>query len=122
MKRRALLLRTTAIVLLLALAWIGLVGGARQLSISRSSGERWQTATQFVYGALALLSIGTVFRAGRLTPWIHSGFAVSAGLSAGLASVVWGDTSTTIGLGTGAVVCAAGLGVAWMLRRGSAPP
>jgi TRAP-type C4-dicarboxylate transport system permease small subunit len=103
-------------VLLLGLAWIGLSGGLHQLSQSRTPGQMVQTLTQFGFGVSALLSLVTTFRAQRLNPLMLVGWVISLSLAAGLASVVWGDTSLWVGLVAGSAALVIGLGIAWLVR------
>ena len=102
--------------LLLGLAWIGLSGGLHQLSQSRTPGQMVQTLTQFGFGFFALLSLVTTFRAQRWNPLMLVSWVISLSLAAGLASVVWGDTSLLVGLIAGSVALLIGLGIAWLVR------
>jgi ammonia channel protein AmtB len=103
-------------VLLLWLAWIGLSGGLHQLSQARTPGQMVQTLTQFGFGVFALLSLVTTFRAQRWNPLMLVGWVISLSLAAGLASVVWGDTSLWVGLVSGSAALVIGLGIAWLAR------
>ena len=102
--------------LLLSLAWIGLSGGFHQLSQSRTPGQMVQTLTQFGFGFFALLSLVTTFRAQRWNPLMLVIWVISLSLAAGLASVVWGETSLLVGLVSGSVALLIGLGIAWLVR------
>ena len=102
--------------LLLCLAWIGLSGGLHQLSQSRTPGQMVQTLTQFGFGVFALLSVVTTFRAQRWNPLMLVGWVISLSLAAGLASVVWGDTSLWVGLVSGSAALVIGLAIAWVAR------
>ena len=75
-----------------------------------------QTLTQFGFGVFALLSLVTTFRAQRWNPLMLVGWVISLSLAAGLASVVWGDTSLWVGLVSGSVALVIGLGIAWLDR------
>ena len=103
-------------VLLLWLAWIGLSGGLHQLSQSRTPGQIVQTLTQFGFGIFALLSVVTTFRAQRWNRLMLASWVLSLSLTAGLASVVWGDTSLAVGLISGSAALLIGLGIAWLVR------
>jgi len=102
--------------LLLSLAWIGLSGGFHQLPQSRTPGQMVQTLTQFGFGFFALLSLVTTFRAQRWNPLMLVIWVISLSLAAGLASVVWGETSLLVGLVSGSVALLIGLGIAWLVR------
>jgi len=103
-------------VLLLWLAWMGLSGGLHQLSQSRTPGQIVQTLTQFGFGVFALLSVVTTFRAQRWNRLMLVSWVISLSLAAGLASVVWGDTSLWVGLIAGSAALAIGLAIAWLAR------
>ena len=103
-------------VLLLWLAWIGLSGGFHQLSQSRTPGQIVQTLTQFSFGVFALLSVVTTFRAQRWNRLMLVSWVISLSLAAGLASVVWGDTSLWVGLIAGSAALVIGLAIAWLAR------
>ena len=103
-------------VLLLWLAWMGLSGGLHQLSQSRTPGQIVQTLTQFGFGVFALLSVVTTFRAQRWNRLMLASWVISLSLAAGLASVVWGDTSLWVGLIAGSAALAIGLAIAWLAR------
>jgi hypothetical protein len=107
-----------ALLLLLGLAWTGLSGGINQLPQSTTLGEKAQTLTQFAYGLFALLSAATAFRGRRWARLVRVGWVVSLALAAGLASVVWGETSPAIGLLSGAAAGLIGLGISWLLHEG----
>ena len=103
-------------VVLLWLAWIGLSGGLHQLSQSRTPGQIVQTLTQFGFGVFALLSVVTTFRAQRWNRLMLVSWVISLSLAAGLASVVWGDTSLWVGLIAGSAALVIGLAIAWLAR------
>jgi hypothetical protein len=108
-----------AVLLLLGLAWLGLSGGIRQFPESTTVGQKAQTLTQFAYGVFALLCVATAFRWRRWARLMRVGWVVSITIAAGLASVVWGETSLTIGLLSGAVACLIAVGIVWLLHVGS---
>lgn len=107
-----------AAVLLLGLAWTGLSGYLNQMSQSLTPGQGVQTVTQGLYGAFALLCVVTVFWGRGLRVWMQRGFVVTATLAAGLASVVWGDSSIGIGLVSGAAGLLVAMAIVWLLRKG----
>ncbi|MEO8622352.1 MAG: hypothetical protein ABI625_14875 [bacterium] len=115
--RRMLL--AIAVLLLLGLTWTGLTGGVHQWPVSQSPGQRAQTVTQLAYGLFAILSVVTTFAFQRWAPVMIAGFAISAALAAGLASIVWGETSVATGLVSGGAALLLALGIAWLLRVGA---
>ena len=115
--RRVLL--TLAVVLLFALAWLGLSGGMANLADSHSLGQKAQTVTQFGYGLLAALGAVTTFWGRRWNRLVLRTWAVTITLAGGLASVVWGATSLLIGALSGAASLLCALGIIWMLRVGA---
>ena len=108
-----------ALLLLVGLAWTGLSGGINQLPQSTTVGEKAQTLTQFAYGLFALLSAATAFRGRRWARVVRAGWVVSLALAAGLASVVWGETSLAIGLLSGAAAGLIALGIVRLLHEGA---
>jgi len=108
-----------ALLLLGGLAWTGLSGGINQLPQSTTVGEKAQTLTQFAYGLFALLSAATAFRGRRWARVVRAGWVVSLALAAGLASVVWGETSLAIGLLSGAAAGLIALGIVRLLHEGA---
>ena len=115
--RRGLL--AVAASLLLILAWTGVSGGIAQLSQSTTLGQWAQTATQFLYGLFALLTLVTV-RWGR--PWhraMRASWTTVVTLSAGLASVTWGGTSWWIGVASAAGTLLVALAINWMISAGT---
>jgi hypothetical protein len=103
-------------LILVWLAWTGLAGGVNQLPQSDTPGKIAQTLTQFAFGFFALLSLVTSFWGRRWNLLMLAGWTISVALAAGLASVVWGGTSLTIGVITGAGALIVALAIAWLLR------
>jgi hypothetical protein len=64
----------------------------------------------------ALLSVVTTFRAQRWNRLMLVSWVISLSLAAGLASVVWGDTSLWVGLMAGSAALVIGLAIAWLAR------
>ena len=116
MLRRALTI--IAVLLLLALTWLGISGGITQWSDTVSSSQRVQLATQVWYGAFALLTVVTAFKWPQWQKLAERGFLVGAVAAASLATMVWGEASLLAGVlsGIGALLVA-GL-IVWMLRVG----
>ena len=110
---------SVALLCLLALAWSGVGGGLHQLGQTTTAGQRIQTYLQLGYGILSFLSVGTVLfgrRWNRLALWC---WAVSISLAAGLASVVWGETSLVTGFAAGTAALLVAGAIAWMIRIGA---
>ena len=103
-------------LILLWLAWTGLVGGVHQISQSDTPGKIAQTLAQFAFGLFALLSLVTSFWARRWNVSMLAGWTISVALAAGLASVVWGGTSVSVGILTGAGALIVALAIAWLFR------
>ena len=110
-----------AILLLLALAWSGIYGGVEQLSQAPTPGQIVQTAAQLVYGLLSLLVVASAFRAHRFIRIIRWAWVAAVTIAAGLASVVWGETTWTIGLVGAVAAGGVALLILWLLRVGTRP-
>jgi hypothetical protein len=107
-----------ALLLLGALAWLGLTGGVRQVAMSQGVGQKVQTMAQLGYGLLSLLSIFATLRAPRWAPVVLAGWAASLTIAAALAPVVWGGNGWLSGLVAAAAAVLIAAGVIWMLRSG----
>jgi len=107
------------LVLTLALAVNGLLGGASQLSASHTPGERLQTDTQFAFGILALLlplaMLTRRFMRVTVVCWTIALTAAGA-----IAPVVWARSSAAIGVLAGVASAAIALGLAWLMWVGAA--
>jgi hypothetical protein len=108
-----------AVLLLLALAWTGVVGGQEQLPQARTTGQLVETILQILSGTLSLLSVVTVFWRRSWSQAVQSSWAVSITMVAGLSSVVWGDTTWSIGLLSAGGALLVSLGILWLLRAGT---
>jgi len=117
MLRRILL--WIALLLFLAFAWLGLSGGIDDLPVSTTTGQRVQSVMQLMYGAFALLTAVTVFWGRRWARLSRKGWILSCTLAAGLASIVWGETTLAIGILSGAAGAAMALGATWLLKAGA---
>ncbi len=107
----------TAIVLLLALAALGLNGAIHELSSADTSGQQIATATQFGYAILGIVAAGALLtRRGwaQTTLWLWAGLITITG---GLAPVVWGGAGVGAGLAAGVVSAAIGGFVIWLAGR-----
>jgi peptidoglycan/LPS O-acetylase OafA/YrhL len=115
--RRAVLV--LAILLLLALAWLGLQGGIQQWSQPLSPGQRIQTGAQFAYGLLALLAVASISRTGTFGRVVRVSWLVAITVAAGMAPVVWGDAAWGAGLVAGLAALLVGLLILWLLSAGA---
>jgi hypothetical protein len=115
--RRAVL--AVALLGLLALTWTGVSGGVSQLNQPTTTGQTIQSALQIAYGFLSLVSAGTVFRGRRWNLPALWCWAVCISLAAGLATVVWGETSLGTGFAAGAATLLVAGAIAWLVRVGA---
>ena len=115
--RRALLV--LAIVLLLALTWLGFQGGIHQWPQPQSPGQRIQTIAQFAYGLSALLTVVSVWATGTFGRVARASFLVSLSVAAGLAPVVWGGAAWWAGLVAALAALLIGLLIIWLLNAGA---
>lgn len=106
------------VLLLVALAWLGLSGGVRQWPLSQGAGETAQTVAQLAYGLLSVLSILTTRWGRRWAPLVLAGWALSITIAAGLAPVVWGGSGWPSGLLAAAAALLIAVGIIGMLRSG----
>ena len=118
------LLSGISIVLFLALAWTGIPGGLDQFSQGKlTPGQQVQSVAQLAYGALSIFSPVVWFWARRWSGPVFIGWAASLALAAGLAAVVWGETSIGVGVLSGVVSLLIAWVMVWLLRfsaRGAA--
>ncbi|HEV2180596.1 MAG TPA: hypothetical protein VGR59_09755 [Gemmatimonadaceae bacterium] len=107
------------LVLTLALAANGLLGGASQLPSSHAPGERLQTYSQFAFGSCGLLLPVAILtrRFVRLAVACWTAAVTAAGA---LAPVVWAGSSAASGVVAGIASAAVALGIAWLLWAGTA--
>jgi len=117
-----LLILTIGILSLVTLTWSGLSGGLRQIGLAHSLGQTTQTYTQLGYGILSLLGVITTFLGRRWNPLVLGCWAVCVSISAGFASVAWGETSIATGLAAGAAALLIAVAIIWMVRTGSRVP
>jgi len=117
MLRRILLV--VVLLLLLAFAALGLKGGFDDLPLSETAGQTVQSVMQLAYGVFALLCAVTTFRARRWARLSRMAWIVSCALAAGLASVVWGETTLATGFLAGAGGAAMAFAVTWLLKVGA---
>ena len=104
------------ILLLLALAFQGITGGAQQLPQSSTIGQYVQSAAQVLYGVCAVLSIATAIRWREFATPVQFGFIGGCVAAGGLAAVVWGGSSIGAGVLAGIVALAISYALVWLLR------
>jgi hypothetical protein len=107
-----------AVVLLLALAWLGISGGVTQWRDATRPMERLQYVSQVAYGVFALLMLVAASRRLRWQSVADAGFIISAMAAASLATVVWGGGSIAAAmLSALGSLLVAGI-IVWILRVG----
>lgn len=99
-----------AVLVLLALAWLALDGGIRQLPVARTPGQRVETAVQLLCGVLTLLVLVTSFQRRVTARAVRIAWAGSLAAAAGLSALVWGPPMPVL-----ALLFAVG---GWLLARG----
>ena len=117
MLRRILL--AVVLLVLVALAWLGLSGGVHDLPQSTTVGEKVQSLTQLLYGAFALLTAVTTFWGRRWARVIRASWIVICAVAGGLASIAWGGTTLAKGLLSGIASAAIAATIVWLLRVGA---
>ena len=115
--RRVLL--GVGLVLALALAANGLLGGASQLPESHTAGQHLQTYSQFAFGVFGVLVPAAVLTR-RLVRVTVACWTIAVTLAGATAPVVWAGSSVAIGVVSGVASAAVALGIAWLLRVGAA--
>ena len=109
-----------AVLMLLALAWLGIKGGIDQWPASQSLSQKVQSAAQLGYGVFSILAVASGATHARRARVIQGCWLACLTTAGGLAPKVWG------GLGWGSVPVAAvvtlaiGFSILWLLRRGLA--
>ena len=109
-----------AVLLLLALTWLGVSGGIRQIPRSHTPGELIQSVAQLSYGVFSLLGVLTRFRPDRRGRLVLGCWVASMAVAGGFAPVVWGGATVGTGLLSGGAVVLVALGIVWLLRAGFA--
>jgi hypothetical protein len=98
-----------SVVLLLFLGLSGIQSFFGDWGDVETLGQRACNVGQAAFGVSGLLAgLGAIFRKSWAGP-VALGFAVSAGLTAGIAPVVWGGSEIAVGFGSGAVGLLLGL-------------
>lgn len=80
------------VAFLLFIGYTGISGGLQQVGASATFGQRLQTATQLLFGALAVAALGTLVARRRWTGAVLLAWGAALTVGAGLAPVVWGGT------------------------------
>jgi hypothetical protein len=108
-------------LVLLATAYNGVVEGLNATHAASTPGQRVATVTQLVYGVFAALALVGVAMRHPATTVVLVGWAIAVVATAGLAPVVYGGTSVTIGVATSvaAAVIAGGVIASWRRIAGS---
>ena len=114
-------LAVLTILLLLALAFQGITGGAQQLPQSSTIGQYVQSLAQVLYGVCAVLSIATAIRWREFASPVQFGFIAGCVAAGGLAAVVWGGESIVSGVVAAVVALAIASALVWMLRAAVIP-
>lgn len=116
--RRLILM--TAILILLAVAWVAVSGGFSQISRSCTIGQRVETIIQLACGLLSLLSVVTCFIGHRLRRTVRITWSISLTTAAGMSSIVWGPPMLGIGLVFATVALLVALAIIRLLKAGGA--
>lgn len=111
-----LIILISAILLLLAVAWLALSGGISQLPRSVTIGQQVETTVQLACALLSFLSAFTCFYWKRLRRAVRVAWIISLTTAAGLSSIVWGPSMPGVGLAIAAFALLVGLAIIWLLR------
>ena len=99
--------------LLMLSGGLGLAEGFPELMGAVTTGQKIAAATQTIYGVSAVLSLAALL---RKSPWLRTVlivWVIGIGLTGGLAPVVWGEASWSVGLISGAGSAAVAVLAAW---------
>ncbi len=110
MRRIRLFLVTTV---LLAAVWFGLKEGIDGFMDAETTFQRWAAASQVLYGALAVASLGALFT-GRA--WLRSGliaWSLALTMTGTVAPVAWGGAPWSAGLMAGVLTAVVAGVVTW---------
>jgi len=80
------------VAFLLFIGYTGITGGLQQVSEAATLGQRIQTGTQFIFGALAVAVLGTLVARRRWARPALLAWGAVLSSSAALATVAWGGT------------------------------
>ena len=115
------ILAALTIILLLALALQGIVGGVQQFPQSSTIGQYVQSFAQLLYGVCAVLSIATAVRWREFASPVQLGFIAGCVAAGGLAAVSWGGASIVSGVMAAVAALAIASALVWMLRAAVIP-
>jgi len=105
-----------SILFLVWLAWQALAGGFRQLSRSRTIGQKVETAVQIECGLLSLLVVITSFWRRDRAQLVRALWSASLAAAAGLSALVWGPPMLHVGMLFVALALLVSRAVSWALR------
>jgi hypothetical protein len=108
-----------AVLLLMALAWLGLSGGVEQWPAAHSLGQTVQTVAQFAYGAFSLLVVATAIGVRTSARTLQLCWLICLTIAGGLAPSVWGSAGWATDILAGAASLGVGWAILWLLRRGA---
>ncbi len=114
--RRSLLACT--LLFLIWLAWQALLGGFRQLSRSRTAGQKVETIVQIECGLLSLLVALTCFWQRRWSRAVRILWSISLAAAAGLSALVWGPAMPWVAALFTAVALLMARGVVLLVQAG----
>ena len=100
---------------LFGLAWQALAGGFRQLSRSRTVGQKAETMIQIECGLMSLLVMLTCFWKRRWAQPVHTIWSIALAATAGLSSLVWGPPMPQVGLLFSAAALLVSQAIRWAL-------
>lgn len=114
--RRGLL--ACALLFLIWLAWQALSGGFRQLSRSRTIGQKVETLTQIEGGLLSLLVVLTCFWRRHWAQTVRTLWSITLAAAAGLSALVWGPPMPLVAVLFTTLAFLVSRAVIWALRTG----
>ena len=114
-------LAALTVLLLIALALQGIVGGIEQWPESSTLGQYVQSASQLLYGICAVLSIATAIRWREFAKFAQFGFIAGCVAAGGLAAVSWGGSSVVSGVLAACAALAIAAALVWLLRAAVIP-
>jgi hypothetical protein len=92
------------VLLLLAAAYLGLTDGLGLVRQAHTGAQRLATGTELLYGVTALVSLVALASRHKWTLSLLIIWAAAVTATSGLAPVVWGNTSWTVGAESGVAV------------------
>jgi hypothetical protein len=104
------------VLFLLWLAWQTLSGALRQLSRSRSTGQKVETVVQLQSGLLSLMVVLTCFWQRRWAKPVHALWTIALAAAAGLSALVWGPPMPLVGVLFAGLALLVSRAVRWALH------